>query len=113
MTRTESCTVGAAGVQPLLSAGRRVLVDGPPICAECGGAVEPVAPEQWRHGLSRRPRVTPLVPSYQHFTKRFPWLSVSEPKWRDAARSLSEYRKNLKALAGRQQLGAGENPYLD
>jgi hypothetical protein len=113
MTRIESCTVGAAGVQPLLSAGRRVLVDGHPICAECGGAVEPVAPEQWRHGLSRRPRVTPLAPSYQHFTRRFPWLSVSEQEWQDAARSLSDYRNSLKRLAGRQQLHAGENPYLD
>ena len=57
---TESCAEGAAGVRPLLSAGRRVVVDGHAICAECGGAVEPVGPEQWRHGLSRRPRVTLL-----------------------------------------------------
>jgi hypothetical protein len=113
MTTTERCAGGAAEVRPLLSAGRRVLVDGHPICAECGGAVEPVAPEQWRHGLSRRARVTPLAPSYQHFTRRFPWLSVSEQEWQDAARSLSDYRKRLKTLAGRQQLGAGENPYLD
>lgn len=113
MTKTEHCARGAAEVRPLLSAGRRVLVDGHPICAECGGAVEPVAPEQWRHGLSRRPRVTPVAPSYQHFTRRFPWLSVSEPEWQDAARSLSDYRKSLKRLAGRQQLVAGENPYLD
>src|SRR5688500_2366857 len=113
MTKTDSCAGGAAEVRPLLSAGRRVLVDGHPICAECGGAVEPVAREQWRHGLSRRPRVTALAPSYQHFTRRFPWLSVSESEWQDAARSLSEYRKRLKALARRQQLGAGENPYLD
>jgi hypothetical protein len=90
-----------------------VLVDGHPICAECGGAVEPVAPEQWRHGLSRRPRVTPLVPSYQHFTRRFPWLSVSEQEWHDAARCLSDYRKRLKALGGRLRLGTGENPCLD
>ena len=89
------------------------MVDGHPICAECGGAVEPVAPEQWRHGLSRRPRVTPLAPSYQHFARRFPWLSVGEQEWQAAARSLGDYRRSLKRLAGRQQLGAGENPYLD
>ena len=113
MTRTESCTMGAAGVQPLLSAGRRVIVDGHPICAGCGGAVEPVAPEQWRHGLSRRQRVTPLTPSYRHFARRFPWLSVGEQEWQHAARSLTDYRKSLKRLARRQPLGAGENPYLD
>jgi len=99
-------------VRPLLSAGRRVLVDGHPICAECGGAVEPVAPEQWRHGLSRRPRVTPVAPSYQHFTRRFPWLSVSEQEWQDAARCLGEYQQKL-ARAKRLQLAAGANPYLD
>jgi len=112
-TTTETCAGGATGVRPLLSEGRRVVVDGHPICAQCGGAVEPVAPQRWRHGLSRRPRLTPLVPSYKHFAKRFPWASVSEEEWRHAARCLSEYQKNLKALARRRELGAGENPYLE
>jgi len=88
-TTTETCAGGAAGVRPLLSEGRRVVVDGHPICAECGGAVEPVGPEQWRHGLTRRPRVTLLL-SYRDFTKRFPWVSVSEPEWQEAARCLAE-----------------------
>ena len=110
-TTTETCAGGAAGVRPLLSEGRRVVVDGHPICAECGRAVEPVGPEQWRHGLTRRPRVTPELPSYREFAKRFPWVSVSEPEWQEAARCLAEYRKNLKALA--KDIGAGENPYLD
>ena len=112
MTTTERCASGAAEVRPLLSAGRRVLVDGHPICAECGGAVEPVAPERWRHGLSRRPRVTPAAPSYQQFTKRFPWLSVSEQEWQDAARCLGEYQEKL-VLAKRRQLAARANPYLE
>jgi hypothetical protein len=88
-----------------------VLVDGHPICAECGGAVEPVAQDAWRHGLSRRPRLT-LLASYQDFAKRFPWMSVSEQEWQDATRCLGEYRKRL-VLAKRQTLAAGENPYLE
>ena len=110
-TTTESCTGGAAGVRPLLSGGRRVLVDGHPICGECGAAVEPVAQDEWRHGLSRRPRLAPLA-SYRRFTERFPWMSVSEPDWQDAARCLGEYRNKL-ALAKRQKLGAGANPCLE
>jgi hypothetical protein len=110
---TETCAGGAAGVQPLLSAGRRVLVDGHPICAECGGAVEPVAPEQWRHGLSRRPRLTPLAPSYQDFKNRFPWVSASEEEWRRAARCLGEYRRRVKAVARQPGLHVEENPYLE
>ncbi len=109
---TESCAGGAAGIRPLLSGGRRVLVDGHPICAECGGAVEPTAPEVWRHGLSRRARVTPLT-SYRHFARRFPWLSIGEQEWQHAARSLAGYRNSLRRLARRQQLGADQNPYLD
>ena len=112
MTTTERCAGGAAGVRPLLSSGRRVLVDGHPICAECGGAVEPVAPDAWRHGLSRRPRLTPLA-SYQQFARRFPWVSVSEQEWQDAARCVGEYQTRLKRLARRRELGAEENPYFE
>jgi hypothetical protein len=111
-TTTETCAGGAAGVRPLLSEGRRVVVDGHAICAECGGAVEPVGPEQWRHGLTRRPRVTLLL-SYRDFAKRFPWVSVSEPEWQDADRCLSDYRRNLKTLTRRRKLGSDENPCLD
>jgi len=88
-----------------------VIVDGHAICAECGGAVEPVAQDRWRHGLSRRPRIS-LLGSYQLFARRFPWISVSEQEWQDAARCLGEYQKKL-VLAKRQQLGARENPYLE
>ena len=41
-----------------------------------------------------RPRLTPLA-SYQAFRSRFPWVSLSEPEWEDAARCLGEYRKKL------------------
>ena len=37
------CRGGPDGVQPLLDGGRRVIVDGHPICGKCGGAVEPRA----------------------------------------------------------------------
>src|SRR5262245_7904313 len=111
-TTTERCTAGAAGVRPLLSDGRRVVVDGHPICAECGGAVEPVAPDAWRHGLTRRARIAPLG-SYSLFTRRFPWIALSEPDWQAAARCLGDYQKSLKGVAKRKALAAGENPYLD
>lgn len=112
-TTTERCVAGAAGVRPLLSEGRRVLVDGHPICSQCGRAVEPVAPDEWRHGLSRRPRLTPLAPSYRDFKKRFPWVSSSEDEWQSAARRLSGYREQLRRLTKRTLLKPGENPYLD
>jgi hypothetical protein len=89
-----------------------VLVDGHAICAECGGAVEPVAGGEWRHGRTRRPPLK-LTQSYEQFTRRFSWISVSEGEWRDAARSLDGYQKNLKSFARRERLAAGENPYLE
>src|SRR5262245_23230019 len=111
-TTTERCKGGAAGVRPLLSNGRRVLVDGHAICEQCGGAVEPVAPDVWRHGLRRRPRLAPLG-SHQACTKRFPWVALSETDWQATARCLGDYQKSLKAVAKRNALVAGENPYLD
>jgi hypothetical protein len=108
-----ACLKGAAGVRPLLSDGRRVVVDGHPICSECGRAVELVAPDAWRHGLSRRPRVTPLAQSYQHFKHRFPWVSATEDEWRRAANCLTVYSKSLKLFKRRKALPLGANPYLD
>jgi hypothetical protein len=112
-TTIEKCAGGAAGIRPLLSAGRRVMVDGHAICAECGGAVEPIGPDRWRHGLSRRPRITPIAPSFERFRSRFPWLSTAEGEWRDAVQCLKEYRKGLSAAGRRCELRAGENPQLD
>jgi hypothetical protein len=99
-------------VRPLLSEGRRVLVDGHAICAECGVAVEAVAGGEWRHGLTRRPRLEPTH-SFAEFTRRFPWVSTSEGEWRDATRILGDYENKLKTFARRKRLAAGENPYLD
>jgi hypothetical protein len=110
---TERCADGAAGVRPLLSAGRRVTVDGHPICAVCGGAVEPVGPDQWRHGLSRRPRITPVAQDYAAFMRRFPWVAASEDEWRQAATVFAEYKRKLAAAAKRRSLGSGRNPYLE
>src|SRR5687767_14098971 len=112
MARIETCAAGAVGVRPLLSQGLRVLMDGHAICAECGAAIEAVAGGEWRHGLTRRPRLK-LTPSYEQFTQRFPWISVSEGEWRDAARSLDGYQRNLKTFARRERLAAGQNPYLE
>jgi hypothetical protein len=110
---TERCAVGAAVVRPLLSAGRRVVVDGHAICAECGGAIEPVGSDQWRHGLSRRPRLTPVAHDYAAFMQRFPWVAASEDEWRQAATVFAEYKRKLAGAANRRSLGAGQNPYLE
>lgn len=99
-------------MRPLLSSGRRVTVDGHPICAECGHAVEPIGPDEWRHGLSRRPRLTPLG-SYAEFTRRFPWVVVSEDEWRRAAVAFAEYRGKLKDFQKAPVLGSGGNPCLE
>jgi len=106
------CTGEAAGVRPLLSSGRRVTVDGHPICSECGGAVEPVGPDAWRHGLSPRPRLTPLA-SYAEFARRFPWVVVSEDEWRRAAAAFAEYREKLKDFQKTLALDSGGNPCLE
>src|SRR4249920_1895331 len=95
------CRGGAAGVRPLLSSGRRVTVDGHAICSECGGAVEPIGPDEWRHGLSTRPRLTPLA-SYAEFTRRFPWVVVPEDEWRRAAAAFAEYRAKLRTASRRR-----------
>jgi hypothetical protein len=89
-----------------------VVVDGHPICAACGAAVEPIGPDEWRHGLSRRPRVAPLG-SYAEFTRRFPWLPVPEDEWRRAAAAFAEYRKQFKKFQRRSVLGSGVNPCLE
>ena len=75
--------------------------------------MEPIGPNEWRHGLSRRPRLTPVAPSYIHFKNRFPWVSASQAEWHDAVRRLKEYRKGLNAAGRRRELRAGENPQLE
>src|SRR5262249_7880675 len=106
------CTGGAAGVRPLLSSGRRITVDGHPICSDCGGAIAPVGPQQWRHGLSPRRRLAPLA-TYAEFSRRFPWVVVSEDEWHQGATAFTEYRHKLQAFKTRAVLGAAENPCLE
>jgi hypothetical protein len=89
-----TCGGGPAGVRPLFSAGRSVIVDGHPICDLCGGAVEPVGPEQWRHGNGRGAK--------QVLQQELEKLET----YRD-------YRARLDAAARLRSLGARDNPYLE
>jgi len=114
---SERCTAEPAGIQPLVSAGRRVVVDGHAICAVCGGAVEPIGPHRWRHGRSQPPRITRAalkrLTTYEEFRSRFPLTAVLEDEWREGVRVLEEYHAGLTAVSRWRQLRAGENPYLD
>lgn len=98
----EACAAG--GVRPLLSAGRRVLVDGHPICDACGKAVAQVTPDRWEHArrTARRARITLAalrsVATYEAFRQRFPWAShASEAEWREARRRLEAYHGGVSA----------------
>ena len=116
-----ACSGGPDGVRPLLSGGRRVVVDGHAICAECGGAVEVVGPDRWRHAPrgrpSRPPRVTPArlraTSSYRDFMASFPFVSCSEDDWREGIRRLEMFQAAFAAAGRRRTLRTGENPYLD
>jgi hypothetical protein len=100
MTTTEAqCARGA--VRPLLSAGRRVVVDGRPICDVCGAPVEPVSAERWRHAKKNGPRPAPYA-----------WLAAPQPLRAEARARLRTYRRTLAAQERRRALAAGENPLL-
>ncbi len=114
------CAGGAAGIQPLLSAGARVVVDGHAICAVCGGAVQPTGPDEWRHaprGRSTRLRITLAefgnLLTYEAFKARFPWAAASESEWQEGMRRLGRFRARFAASGRRRRLRAGENPYLE
>jgi hypothetical protein len=77
----------------LLSAGRRVIVDGHPICDLCGGAVEPFGAEQWRHGSGRAAKP-----------------SLAQIK---DLQTYREYRARLSAAGRLRNLGARDNPFLE
>ena len=107
------CATGAS-VRPLLSAGRRVIVDGHAICDACGRAIALVAPDRWRHGKGRRaPLTLAAMPTYDAFRAKFPWAaSIGEDAWHDGVARLQQYESAL-AARRRTSLEAGENPYLD
>jgi len=105
-SRRAACEAGPALVRPLLSAGRRVTVDGHAICCHCGAAVELAGPERWRHAAPGRApaRVRPAT------LRR--WNMIAEDDWREAERRLAAYRAGLDAAA-RRILAPGDNPYLE
>jgi len=115
------CNGGPDGVRPLLSGGRRVVVDGHAICGECGRAVELVAADRWRHAPRGRPKQPPRITlaglratgNYQRFKTAFPGASCSEDEWREGIRRLEVFRAGLAAAGRRRALRTGENPYLD
>jgi len=80
-------------VRPLLSAGRRVIVDGHPICDLCGGAVGRFGAQQWRHGTGRIAK--PLFLQIRNL------------------QTYREYRARLSAAGRLRNLGARDNPYLE
>jgi hypothetical protein len=114
------CADGAAGIRPLLSVGLRVLVDGHPICAVCGGAVRPTGPDEWRHaprGGSKPPRISTgeaaSLASYSAFRARFPWAAATEDEWREGVGRLGRFRAQLASSKNRRRLRLGENPFLE
>ena len=109
------CSSGIDGVRPLLSGGRRVVVDGHAICGECGGALELVGPDRWQHAprghaeaaAARHARRLKAGASYEAFKAGFPWVSCSEDEWREAIRRLEAFHVGLAAAARRRELRAG------
>jgi hypothetical protein len=102
--------------RPLLSGGRRVVVDGHPICDVCGGAVEPVGPDFWHHarpGRGARRITLGKLTTYEEFKARFSWAAASEEDWREGLSRLKTYRARLAATGRQRSLRTGENPYLE
>ena len=61
----------AGPVEPLLFNGSRVVVDGHPICDDCGRGVVATAPGRWRHLADGEP-----------YPERSPWLSPTPAELR-------------------------------
>ena len=109
--KREACAGG--GVQPLLSAGRRIVVDGRPICDVCGRAVEQVAPDHWQHaGRSARRRFAAAdlraSASCAELLRQFPSLApVSGAEWAEARRRLDRLEAQVKVEAPYAEIVAG------
>ena len=112
-----SCANAAAAVRPLLSSGRRVVVDGHAICDVCGRAIELAAPERWQHASGRaRPRMTLAAlhkaATYAAFRMKFPWLAgLPERDWRDGLERLERYQGRLAGYL-KQGIDLAQNPFL-
>jgi hypothetical protein len=102
-------------VRPLALGGRRVAVDGHPICAACGAAAVPVGPGEWRHQEPGEPyphdspwlqpvtwAVLRTLPSFTEFTARYPDVvhppqgaPATEDDWREGRRRWADYQQRL------------------
>jgi len=120
-------------VAPFVHGGSRVVVDGRPICAECGLGIEPVGPDQWRHAApgaapARSHWLTPgladlrACATYAEFAATYPWAvrtdhggvrASTESQWREAVARLERYEARLAELSRRTALAPGENPYAE
>lgn len=116
------------GIRPLLARGRRVVVDGAPICSVCGRAVTPAGVDRWRHlpagrAYPTRSRWLSSVPpdavltsaTFGELTTRFPALArtTTDTEWLEGRRRLAKYAAALAAARRRRRWRAGENPYLE
>ncbi|WP_432837386.1 hypothetical protein [Dactylosporangium sp. CA-092794] len=108
-------------MRPLLSGGRRVSVDGHPICGGCGAAVAPTAPDRWRHVPPGRPyphgskwlapiTLTELrrLETFEAFAARYPDAAVTPGEWLEGRRRLEDYHARLAA-----PLDPATNPLLE
>jgi hypothetical protein len=120
---------------PLLARGRLVMVDGHPVCAQCGAAVAPHDKGQWEHlpdgaPYPRRSRwFSPVtwaemrgMRTYRDFMARYPWTVrpelcggtiTTEEDWAEGARRLRDYHGQLTAARRLRRVRPGENPYLE
>ena len=120
-------------MQPFVHGGSRVVVDGHPICAECGLGVEPVGPDEWRHAAPgtepvRSHWLTPgladlrACATYAEFAATYPWAvradgggvrASTQSQWREAVARLERYEARLAELRTPRALAPGENPYAE
>jgi hypothetical protein len=113
-----------APIRPFDIGGSRVLVDGRSICSECGRAVLPTGPDEWRHleegepypersrWLSPTPAELREAATYADFRATWPRWTTTEAQWREGLRRLELYEDMVAAEREQLPLERGENPYL-